>query len=288
MPSFAPLSHKEKESAVAMLWDDGESLVSSKSRRRWYHPGNFFTSHTAQYLKLAVLLVVASIHVGYMNDFLIKFRAFEHLANEVDVTTVGTDANRKDIGAVAFVMRALVDYKKNLWMSVGSMCASLASTAFFVLMTDYHANYNRLALALVRVFDVFAFMSLPMLLLARAFIARTLNALMPLALRSAERLINPIDFINDLSCSIEPRENLPLCAELMQRSIFPVKLIEYLIILCVLTGAYIALAYLIEWCIRHFFPPTSAAEELPPRIAAISRDLKTSPSPTSSSLLAQP
>uniref|UniRef100_A0A1I7X156 Uncharacterized protein n=1 Tax=Heterorhabditis bacteriophora TaxID=37862 RepID=A0A1I7X156_HETBA len=210
----------------------------------------------SQYFKLMVLLVTAAFHVGYVNDFLVTFRAFESLANQVEENAAPIENNLSDVATVRFVMTALVDYKKNLWVSVGAMCASLSTSSFFVLLIDYYGSkYHRATIGLVRVVDFCAFVALPFLITARLMIAQNLETYMDPALRAAGRLADPQQFINELKCSITMRENLPLCAVVMERAIFPVKVLEYLIILCILTGAYILLAYLIEYCIRHWFPP---------------------------------
>lgn len=45
---------------------------------------------------------------------------------------------------------------------------------------------------------------------------------------------------------------MPFCSELILKSIFPVALLKFLFILCVMTLAYLFLAWLIEYCIRHW------------------------------------
>lgn len=62
------------------------------------------------------------------------------------------------------------------------------------------------------------------------------------------------------SSSIFSLFQLPLCSVVIERSIFPIIILKYLIVLCVLTAAYILLAYIIEYCIRHWFPPSDRDE----------------------------
>uniref|UniRef100_A0A0K0DNJ2 G_PROTEIN_RECEP_F1_2 domain-containing protein n=1 Tax=Angiostrongylus cantonensis TaxID=6313 RepID=A0A0K0DNJ2_ANGCA len=147
-------------------------------------------------------------------------------------------------------------YKKNLWMTVSAMCASLSTSAIIVLFYNtYWPNMNRLTKTVCMV-DTVAFLSLPFLLGARMMIALNLTTYIQPSLRAASRLVPTNELMDELKCSIVPMESLPLCSVIVERSIFPVVVLKFLIVLCVLTAAYILLAYLIEYCIRHWFPPS--------------------------------
>ena len=129
-------------------------------------------------------------------------------------------------------------------MTVGAMCASLATTAS--LLTIYSGPrdaFNRAAMIVIRVFDLCAFLFISFLLFARISSAVVINHTTQHSLRAASRISSNIvnDLANTLSCTVEPRDELPICSRQIIDSIFPVKLIEYLIILCLLTGAYIGL-----------------------------------------------
>lgn len=47
---------------------------------------------------------------------------------------------------------------------------------------------------------------------------------------------------------------VPHCFEIVINSIFPMFILKFLVILAVVTILYLALAYLLEWCIKHWFP----------------------------------
>ncbi|EYC15427.1 hypothetical protein Y032_0037g3515 [Ancylostoma ceylanicum] len=213
------------------------------------------------HLKMFVLFVIAALHLAYTREFLTTFRAYESLANQVEYRASPMIENRGDINLVRFVMVAFVDYKKNLWMTVGAMCASLSTSAIILFFYNtYWHQMSRITRAVVCVVDMVAFMSLPFLLGARLMIAVNLTTYLEPSLRAASRLVSTNTFMNDLVCSIITRESLPLCSVVVERSIFPIIILKYLIVLCVLTAAYILLAYLIEYCIRHWFPPSDRDE----------------------------
>uniref|UniRef100_A0A1I7TUW5 Uncharacterized protein n=1 Tax=Caenorhabditis tropicalis TaxID=1561998 RepID=A0A1I7TUW5_9PELO len=276
MPAFTPLAAtNEKSSPLDVLWASEEDLEDHRPviKNRGF-VSKVFNSRNAQHVKLVVLAILALVHFYYLNDFLVKFAAFDEMeqTSKYMYTSMRSD-HRLDYASIQYTFKGFIDYKKNLWMTVGAMCASLATTAS--LLTIYSGPrdaFNRAAMLVIRVFDLCAFIFISFLLFARISTAIVINHTTQQSLRAASRisprLINNLG--NTLSCTVEPRDELPICSQEIIDSIFPVKLIEYLIILCLLTGAYIGLAYLIEWCIRHFFPPTH--EKLTP-ISAISRNL---------------
>ncbi|VDM64474.1 unnamed protein product [Angiostrongylus costaricensis] len=179
----------------------------------------------------------------------------------VEFRTSSDVENRDDINLVRLVMMTFIDYKKNLWMTVSAMCASLSTSAIIVLFYNiYWPNMNRLTKTVVCVVDTVAFLSLPFLLGARMMIALNLTTYVEPSLRAASRLVPTNGLMDELKCSVVPKESLPLCSVIVERSIFPVVVLKFLIVLCVLTAAYILLAYLIEYCIRHWFPPSDQDE----------------------------
>ncbi|VDM66373.1 unnamed protein product, partial [Strongylus vulgaris] len=159
------------------------------------------------------------------------------------------------------LLRKKQRYKKNLWMTVGAMCASLSTSAIIIFFYNtYWHQMSKITTAVVRIVDMVAFLSLPFLLGARLMIAMNITTYLEPSLQAASRLISTNTFMNELVCSIIPRESLPLCSAVVERSIFPILILKYLIVLCVLTVVYILLAYLIEYCIRHWFPPSDSDE----------------------------
>ncbi|CAI4224151.1 unnamed protein product [Auanema sp. JU1783] len=212
-------------------------------------------------LKLVTLMICALIHMYFMNSFIRTFGAYENMVNQIETVGSASRENISELDSIRFVLRVLVDYKKNLWITVGAMCALLATSSFFVLLLD-ESRFNKLIKVLICIVDMIVFTVLPCLFVARRLSAINLKRYWPDALNSANGLTNTTSFTNDLGCSITELENVPLCSHVVLASIFPIKVLEYLVILCVLTGAYIALAYLIEYCIRHFFPPSNRLQKM--------------------------
>ncbi|CAI2343527.1 unnamed protein product [Caenorhabditis sp. 36 PRJEB53466] len=277
MPTFTPLAAtNEKSAKIPVVWHEEEEEEEEEPVAENRGIVAFiFNSRNAQHAKLLVLTALALIHFYFLNDFLVKFAAMDRLTRDVDYVRHSNMDNRMDVSSVKYTFQGFIDYKKNLWMTVGAMCASLATTTS--LLTIYSGPrdaFNRAAMVVIRVFDLCAFLFIAFLLFARISAAVIITHTTQYSLRAAGRISDSLitDLGNALSCTIEQRDDLPICNRAIIDSIFPVKLIEYLIILCLLTGAYIGLAYLIEWCIRHFFPPTHS--KLTP-ISAISRNLIT-------------
>jgi hypothetical protein len=51
---------------------------------------------------------------------------------------------------------------------------------------------------------------------------------------------------------------MPFCSERILRSVFPVDLLKFLLVLCVMTLAYLLVAYIIYWCVKHWVPHNDA------------------------------
>ncbi|CAO4365594.1 hypothetical protein L5515_014502 [Caenorhabditis briggsae] len=274
MPTFSPLAAtNEKIRPLDAIWneeDDEEQAPVAQNRSCVLKVIN---NSYAQHIKLFVLAFVALIHFWYLNEFLVKFAAFDKMAQDVRyVKPYGTNyAN--DYLSIQYTHQALIDYKKNLWLTVGAMCASLAATAsLLTIYSSPHDGYNRAATNLIRIFDFSSFLFITFLLFARISYAIRLSTNAQPSLRAASRISQTIfdEFGATLDCRLHPTMDEKNCASEIVTSAFPLHFLEYLVILCVLTAAYIGLAYLIEWCIRHYFPPTH--EKLTP-ISAISRNL---------------
>uniref|UniRef100_A0A1I8BBU4 Uncharacterized protein n=1 Tax=Meloidogyne hapla TaxID=6305 RepID=A0A1I8BBU4_MELHA len=109
----------------------------------------------------------------------------------------------------------------------------------------------------VGVLDAFSFGCLPFLFSTRACIIQRVKIQLGQALVEAHRISSAEKLMNEAQCSIQPREKLPLCSDLILRSIFPVDLLKFLLILCAMTLAYLFVAYLIYWCIKHWVPHNS-------------------------------
>ncbi|GMR37651.1 hypothetical protein PMAYCL1PPCAC_07846 [Pristionchus mayeri] len=203
----------------------------------------------AQFFKLIVLFVIALIHVFYARDFLNVFREMEMFIE----LALSRAPEAREIYRATFLLDLLVDYKKNLWMSVSAMCACLSSACFFLLLIREEA-YKPYLLVLMRVIDAFLFFTLPVLLYARSMLVGAIIRHADDALVQASKQASPSHMMNTLHCSVTMRENVPLCSALIERAIFPVVLLQYLVVLCIITAAYVGLAYLIVYCIKHWFP----------------------------------
>ncbi|GMT15494.1 hypothetical protein PFISCL1PPCAC_6791, partial [Pristionchus fissidentatus] len=206
-------------------------------------------SNLAQFFKLVVLFIIALIHFFYVRDYLNVFREMEMFIQLAQTRAPDTT----EINLASFLLNLLVDYKKNLWMSVSAMCACLSSACFFLLLIREEA-YKPALLVMMRIIDAFLFFTLPVLMYARSMLVRAIVTHSDKALIQASKQTNPSHMMNNLHCSVTMRENVPLCSTLIERSIFPVVLLEYLVVLCLITAAYVGLAYAIVYCIKHWFP----------------------------------
>ncbi|KAF7637210.1 hypothetical protein Mgra_00003386 [Meloidogyne graminicola] len=106
----------------------------------------------------------------------------------------------------------------------------------------------------VGIFDAFSFGCLPFLFSTRGCIIQKIKLQLGQALVQAHKISSAEKLMNEAQCSVQPREKLPLCSDLILRSIFPVDLLKFLLILCAMTLAYLLVAYLIYWCIKHWVP----------------------------------
>ncbi|KJH45161.1 hypothetical protein DICVIV_08803 [Dictyocaulus viviparus] len=248
------LSNRSKIRSRFFLWN-----------RSWKGPlSTLVTQFYPHHLKMMVLFVIAALHLAYARDFLLAFRSFESLANQVVFRVSPNIKNHDDFHLVQLVMVTFIDYKKNLWMTVGAMCSSLSTSAIIVFLYNvYWPSMNNVTKSIVCVVDMVAYLSLTFLLGARMMIVLNLINYIEPSLQAASRLVPTSDFMNELRCSIIANDSLPLCSVVLERSIFPLIILKYLIVLCVLTFVYILLAYVIEYCIRHWFPPTDQDELLP-------------------------
>jgi hypothetical protein len=237
-------------------YDDEEAGccgVSPKSWKEFLGRQTFY----AHLLKLITLFSIAVAHLVYMQSFLDSYSALEDYSQKLiqKYPTQLQTPHGLDTRVVQHQLNLLADYKKNVWMTVGAMCVALSTSCFFLFLLPI-SQIRRININIMKIIDFIAFASIPMMLLARSFVAEAVRPTIQNALQTAHKIASADKLMNSLVCSIHYRENLPYCSDLILESIFPVVLLKYLLILTILTLAYIALAYLIEWCIRHWFPPS--------------------------------
>ncbi|VDP33002.1 unnamed protein product [Heligmosomoides polygyrus] len=117
------------------------SRLSQWSGKKLVH--FFVEQFYPHHLKMMVLFVIAALHLAYTREFLSTFRAYESLAGQVEFRASPALENKDDINLVRFVMIAFVDYKKNLWMTVGAMCASLSTSA--IILFFYNSYWSQMS-----------------------------------------------------------------------------------------------------------------------------------------------
>uniref|UniRef100_A0A0N5AGB9 Gustatory receptor n=1 Tax=Syphacia muris TaxID=451379 RepID=A0A0N5AGB9_9BILA len=197
----------------------------------------------AHYMKLLALFLIAAVHYAYMTSFLDAFAA---------VTDYVEMFNRRVQTEQAYILQhqieMLVDYKKNMWLIVGSMCVSLSTSCFFLLLatTTKHSTY----ITVMRVVDLIAFGTLPALLFARAVLVKTVTERLPEVLHEMQLYVYPYQLVDSLHCSIREQETVPLCSTVILDSLFPLSIIRYLFVLAVMTIAYLIVAYIVD-CSLH-------------------------------------
>lgn len=238
---------------------NGKSLMKKMSELAPAFRGQTFYAHC---FKLFALFVIALMHVIYMHPFLEVFSGVEDYAAIVHTRQMTIKDPAKELIHSASTKQlkeqfeALTHYKKNVWMTVAAMCVALSTSCFFLfLLPTATKNVKRSHYFLVAMTDIVAFASMPVLLLTRFFLVQDISTNLPGALRSSHKLVSAERLMNLLQCTVQPREKLLYCSDLIIRSIFPVILLKYFLILCVMTLAYLLVAYLIEYCIKHWFPP---------------------------------
>ncbi|OZC04948.1 hypothetical protein X798_08066 [Onchocerca flexuosa] len=247
--SFHPLKNDDKDSGssgseypTSACYADEEQFTQSLFRL-------VLQSQTAyaQYMKLVALFVFAVVHIMYMIPFLNTFAA---VVCSVDMTDVMLNVESYHL---RHFIETLIDYKKNMWMIVGSMCVAL-STSCFILMLN--ASSRKVAYDIViRGIDLLTFGTLPFFLFARLILLDSISEQLPIALYEIQFAQYSEQLSAALHCSFVPIKEVSLCDQVIRNTLFPTYIIKFLIILAILTIAYMLLAYLIEWCLRHWFPP---------------------------------
>uniref|UniRef100_A0A7E4VZE4 Dendritic cell-specific transmembrane protein-like domain-containing protein n=1 Tax=Panagrellus redivivus TaxID=6233 RepID=A0A7E4VZE4_PANRE len=236
--------------------DDDDTGCCGVAPHAWR---SFFANQTfyAHIMKIVALFIIAVVHLVYMQPFLDAFVAIDSYAEKVVAKYPATlqTPHGLDTRAISRQVALLQDYKHNIWMTVGAMCVSLSTTCFFLFLLPV-TPVRRLHVNLIKIVDIVSFAFLPAMLGSRIVVAEMVRNGLRGALQTAHQLTSANRLMNTLVCSIHDREGLPNCADLVLRSILPIVVLKYLFILAILTLAYIALAYLIEYCIRHWFPPT--------------------------------
>jgi hypothetical protein len=169
------------------------------------------------------------------------------------------DAQLMDLRAMSNQMELLASYRSNNWACVAAMCIALCTSSFFLFILPITEVCKRREL-LMGVIDLLSFSAIPFLLITRIFIVESLEQTLATGILGAHKLLSAERVMNVLQCTVYPRERLPFCSDQILSTIFPVILLKYLIILAFLTLLYIALAYLIEWCIRHWFPHKNSSD----------------------------
>nr|CAD2168067.1 unnamed protein product [Meloidogyne enterolobii] len=149
-------------------------------------------------------------------------------------------------------------------MTVAVLCASLSTCSFFLFILPSNYSIRQWHIYLVGVLDAFSFACLPFLFSTRACIIQRVKMHFGQALVEAHRIGSAEKLMNKAQCSILPREKLPLCSDLILRSIFPIDLLKFLLILCAMTLAYLFVAYLIYWCIKHWVPHSDIIQSSSP------------------------
>uniref|UniRef100_A0A914KNY7 G_PROTEIN_RECEP_F1_2 domain-containing protein n=1 Tax=Meloidogyne incognita TaxID=6306 RepID=A0A914KNY7_MELIC len=149
-------------------------------------------------------------------------------------------------------------------MTVAVLCASLSTCSFFLFILPSNCSIRQWHIYLVGVLDAFSFACLPFLFSTRACIIQRVKMHFGQALVEAHRIGSAEKLMNKAQCSILPREKLPLCSDLILRSIFPIDLLKFLLILCAMTLAYLFVAYLIYWCIKHWVPHSDITQSSSP------------------------
>lgn len=205
----------------------------------------------AQCLKLLALFSVAIVHLLYLHPFLELFTQLEEYVEQFDLTVAPSIKN---------CLHDLANYKKNIWMAVAVLCAALSTSSFFLFFLPSASPIRKSYVYLVGFIDAISFGCLPFFFYTRASIVQRVQQRISHVLREAHKIVSAEKLMNDAQCSIQPREKLPFCSDLILRSIFPVDLLKFLLVLCVMTLAYLLVAYIIYWCIKHWIPHSANSQ----------------------------
>lgn len=244
--SFRPLKNDDKD---LKFCDNGHStstcyIDAQQSTESLFRLLLQSQTAYAQYVKLITLFIFAVIHVIYMVPFLSIFAA---VASNIDVTS-----NTESFHFRHFV-ETLTDYNENMWIIVSSMCVAL-STSCFILMPN--TSSRKIAYDIViRGIDFLTFGTLPFFLVARLILLNSIFEQLPIVIREIQLTQYSKQLSAALHCSFIPVKEVPLCDQVIRNVLFPAYIIKFLTILAILTVAYMLLAYLIEWCLKHWFPP---------------------------------
>jgi len=233
--------------------DTGCCGVPCYSWRRFLSQQTFY----AHLLKIFTLFALAVAHLVYIQPFLDSYSALEDYNQRIlqKYPHQQFSPHGLDTRAVHRQLEYLSDYRKNIWMTVGAMCIALSTSCFFLFILPI-SSIRKLNVNIMKIIDLISFGSIPMMLMNRSLVADSVRVSLQESLQTAHKIAPADRLMNNLICTIHYRDGLPFCSELILNSIFPVILLKYLLILTILTLAYIGLAYLIEYCIRHWFPPS--------------------------------
>ncbi|VDO20599.1 unnamed protein product [Brugia timori] len=255
--SFRPLKNDDKD---LKFCDNGHStstcyIDAQQSTESLFRLLLQSQTAYAQYVKLITLFIFAVIHVIYMVPFLSIFAA---VASNIDVTS-----NTESFHFRHFV-ETLTDYNENMWIIVSSMCVAL-STSCFILMPNTSSRKIAYDIVIytdrdhfqfqIRGIDFLTFGTLPFFLVARLILLNSIFEQLPIVIREIQLTQYSKQLSAALHCSFIPVKEVPLCDQVIRNVLFPAYIIKFLTILAILTVAYMLLAYLIEWCLKHWFPP---------------------------------
>jgi hypothetical protein len=207
-----------------------------------------FQSFYAHFFKLLALFCIAVAHLIYMQAFLDAYTAMEdytfklntHFAPSHPATTTITpleaasnqllgisttlasplatkptdpeplDPNQlRDFNLMLDQMGLLADYKRNTWMTVGSMCVALCTSSFFLFILPITELCKKREL-LMGIIDLLSFTAIPILLTMRVYIVEALNAALAPGMLGAHKILSTERVMNILQCTILPREKVGL------------------------------------------------------------------------------
>lgn len=269
---------------TAKLLNNNNSNYNKNGRNKWNKKGGGNSLccclrkqlFCAQCLKLLALFTIAITHLLFLHPFLELFSQLDEYATQVDIATTTTGAAASvvhvqesttaaaspflAINLLRLTVHEFAEYKKNIWMTVAVLCVALSTSAFFLFLLPATTvvgsppSIRKRYVYLVGLVDAISFGCLPPLFSARISIVQLVHEQLGRALEQAHKISSAEKLMNEAQCSIQPREKLPFCSELIMRSVFPVDLLKFLFVLCVMTMAYLLVAYIIYWCIKHWIP----------------------------------
>ncbi|VDK18593.1 unnamed protein product [Anisakis simplex] len=161
------------------------AVIENQTKFQWIY---------AQYLKLMALFIMAVSHMLYMSAFLNTFSALMDYGDIVDIKATQTQSY-----PLRHQLDILADYRKNMWMTVGSMCVALSTSCFFLLLKT--SPQKCAYISTVRVIDLIAFTTLPALLFARSMLIENVEMHLPVVLAQLQKIQPATHVAASLDCS---------------------------------------------------------------------------------------